>query len=625
LSGQPDSAEALFELALQTRRPTTREAQETARQKGLLYRIQQQPAAAAGFLGIILLLGLLLFRLWRSREKEHVAAYLADHQKSSLANQLAQAEQRAEQKNQFFAQIAADIRTPLTLAKIPAELLGTDHTRELSAAAQSLLRSVNRNLDRLQEFAQDIAQLAEPGMLQAEGLYMQPVLLPSFAADIRDSFELLAQARHIQFAYTLQLAPNAETILIDRNKLEKITLTLILNAFRATPPGGKITLDLSTQYLPDSSVHVECAVRDTGPHIPESDLRDILKWHKRGRPTDEGQTALLSVIGALSTRLGGKLTAANLLHEGARLTFTTQCQAGAPISHAIPSPAAASEPNTNLPKSGAKPVIHLIEDEADMRHLMLLGLQNAYQIVQHTDAESFLMRLQQEKQKFKADLLIIDLLLPGADGLSLIRTIRQMPALKNIPIVAMAGSNFVNHREQAFNDGADDYFTKPFNLQELSIRIHNLLQRRAQILKGTFVDTVASHTHIPAKPLASPIQAILLSVPEDKKEWVSQLISVIQKHMSNQDLDIALLAREMAVSERQLYRFAKSATTYSPNQLIHEVRLYSALNLLMTKHELPVAQVSLEVGFENPGYFSVVFKKRFGKNPSEIKNEPANS
>jgi transcriptional regulator GlxA family with amidase domain len=91
--------------------------------------------------------------------------------------------------------------------------------------------------------------------------------------------------------------------------------------------------------------------------------------------------------------------------------------------------------------------------------------------------------------------------------------------------------------------------------------------------------------------------------------------------MANQDLDIALLAREMAVSERQLYRFVKSATTFSPNQLIHEVRLYSALNLLMTKHEMPIAQVSLEVGFENPGYFSVVFKKRFGRNPSEIKNE----
>ncbi|MGI9159281.1 MAG: ATP-binding protein, partial [Saprospiraceae bacterium] len=386
LSGKPDSAELFLELVLQTRRPVTREEQKATDPDGLIYRIQQQPGSAAGLLGITLLLGFLAFRFWRSREKMREIEHpdLADHQKNNLAFKLAEAEQRAEQKNQLFAQIAADIRTPLTLAKIPAELLSTDHARELSTAAQSLLRSINRNLDRLQEFAQDIAQLAEPGMLQAEGLYMQPVLLPAFAADIRDSFELLAQARNIAFAYDLQLAPNAETIQIDRNKLEKIILTLILNAFRATPTGGKITLMLSTQFLPDSSVRLECTVRDTGPHIPESDLRDIQRWHKRGRPADEGQTAILSVIGALSTRLGGNLQAANLLHGGACIAFTTQCNPGAPVSRTIPiTDGVSSGTNTHLPQSIIKPVIHLIEDEADMRHLILLGLQNSYQIVQH--------------------------------------------------------------------------------------------------------------------------------------------------------------------------------------------------------------------------------------------------
>jgi DNA-binding response OmpR family regulator/signal transduction histidine kinase len=625
LNGRPDSAELCWRLALDAHLPAGDAKQESASQghSKHLFRAQQLPGAVAGLLGISLLLGLLLFRSLRSQESVRKAAHLAAQQKNSLSDQLTEAEQHAQQKNQLFAQIAADIRTPLTLAKIPVELLRADHAQDLTPAAQALLRSINRNLDRLQEFAQEIAQIAEPEMQQAEGLLLQPVYLPALAADIRDSFDLLAQTRNIQFVYELQLASNAEAVLTDRNKVEKIILTLILQAFRATPRDGKISLELRTDYLPDSSIQMTCAVRDTGPHIPDMDLKDILRWHKRGRLADEGQSAILSFTGELSKRLGGQMQAENLLQAGVRIRFQTRCHPSPIIAPIYMVHAEANTPSDEfIPPALDKPTVHLVEDDAEMRHLILIGLQKSCQIIQHADAESLLMYLQDKKQIIKADLLVVDLLLPGADGLSLIRTIRRMPALQTIPIIAMTSSNLANNREQAFSDGADAYFTKPFNIHDLSIRVHSLLQRRAQILQGNYAETLAAHTHVasPAPPV-SHVHTIMGIVPEGKKEWVTQLIGVIQKHMSNQDLDIALLAREMAVSERQLYRFAKSATTYSPNQLIHEVRLYSALNLLMTKHELPVAQVSLEVGFENPGYFSVVFKKRFGKNPSEIKNE----
>ncbi|MEY3248026.1 MAG: hypothetical protein RL742_69 [Bacteroidota bacterium] len=621
VNGRPDSAEICFRLADRARIAHKQGKRKTAQAGGAAW-LQAQPSIATILLGTTLLFGFLLFGLWRSRETMRKSAHLADQQKISLADQLADAEQHAQQKNHLFAQIAADLRTPLTLAKIPAELLSTDHARDLSPAAHALLRSITRNLDRLQELTQDIAQIAEPGIQQAEGLQLQPVFLPAFAADLRDCFEALAQTRNIQFAYSLQLAPNAEAVLTDRNKLEKIILTLILNAFRATPQGGKISLDFMTHYLPDNSIQIGCAIRDTGPHIQESDLQDLLKWHKRSKTTEDGQHAMLSFTGELAKRLGGQMQAENLLHAGVRISFQTRCQPSAPIAFAAPT-AIMPNPTSDeqIPQLQDKPIVHLIEDDADMRHLILIGLQKSFQIIQHTDAESLLVHLQDKKRKFKADLFIVDLLLPGADGLSLIRTMRQMAALKTIPIIAMTGGNLANNREHAFADGADAYFTKPFSMHELSVRVHSLLQRRAQILQGTFVETVASHTHVAPAPPTSPVHTIMENVPEGKQEWVTQLIGIIQKHMANQDLDIALLAREMAVSERQLYRFVKSATTFSPNQLIHEVRLYSALNLLMTKHEMPIAQVSLEVGFENPGYFSVVFKKRFGRNPSEIKNE----
>lgn len=620
VNGQPDSANLFLHRARHTQQPNpdAEHPDRTARVYGAI----SQPGLVVSLLGSILLLIFLLFRLWKSRGNALKAAHLSDVLEKNLSHQLEEATQHAQQRAKLFAQIAADIRTPLTLAKVPAELLSTDHAQELTPAAQALLRSIGRNLDRLQEFAQDIAQIAEPGIQQTEGLHLQPIFLPSLAADIRSSFDLLAQTQNIQFGYELHLAPNAEAVLTDRNKLEKIILTLILNAFRATPQGGKITLELTTHYLPDSSIQMVCAVRDTGAHIPDTDLKDILRWHKRGRQADEGQTAILSLTGELSKRLGGQMQAENLLQDGVRIGFQTRCHPGQMIAP-IPTIHSPANPisDESIPTALDKPTVHLIEDDADMRHLILIGLQKSCHIIQHPDAESFLVYLQDKKRKTKADLIVVDLLLPGADGLSLIRTARQTPALQSIPIIALHDTNLANNREQAFASGADDYFVKPYNLHELSTRIHNLLQRRAQILQGNSVETVGAHTHVAHTPPASPVHTIMDIVPEEKKEWVTQLIGVIQKHMSNQDLDIALLAREMAVSERQLYRFVKSATTFSPNQLIHEVRLYSALNLLTTKQDLPIAQVSLEVGFENPGYFSVVFKKRFGKNPSEIKNE----
>jgi transcriptional regulator GlxA family with amidase domain len=115
-------------------------------------------------------------------------------------------------------------------------------------------------------------------------------------------------------------------------------------------------------------------------------------------------------------------------------------------------------------------------------------------------------------------------------------------------------------------------------------------------------------------------EAILSNTPDTKKDWVSRVLEIIEQNLSNPNLDVAMLARELAVSDRQLFRFLKKYTGFSPNQLMHETRLCMAYHLLASNPAIPIAQVSLQVGFDNSGYFSVVFKKRFGINPSELRD-----
>lgn len=538
-----------------------------------------------------------------SKNKLNRYARTIEEDNRTLFEQKRKIEQLFESKNQLFSQITDDIRTPLTLSKIPAEILESNYAKELSSGARYLLQSILLNLNRLQDISQEIAHLSEPETL-APGL--RNLSLSDFAAEIRHSFALFAQTKNIHFSYNLQLENDTDVLPIDRSITEKTVLTLLLNAFKTTNSGGKITLEIRTQRLPDHTVSLEFAVRNDHAGSPE------------GRPDNDQSVSVkpsgLLIAGELAKRMNGRLESSILPGGNALTTLQLRCQPET-LQHleegALPQGATPLETSRQYDR----PVLYLIEDDADTATMLTTGLQYSFKVLHFENAESFLLYLTDSREK--ADLVIIDVKLPDTSGIQALRAIRKNPAIRMLPLIVVSGSNLSTTRNIAYQEGADDYIVKPFQVQELIPRIHNLMLRERLLQAAS---TVSEQPPASAEIYRQMKETILSNTPDTKKDWVSRVLEIIEQNLSNPNLDVAMLARELAVSDRQLFRFLKKYTGFSPNQLMHETRLCMAYHLLASNPAIPIAQVSLQVGFDNSGYFSVVFKKRFGINPSELRN-----
>ena len=201
------------------------------------------------------------------------------------------------------------------------------------------------------------------------------------------------------------------------------------------------------------------------------------------------------------------------------------------------------------------------------------------------------------------------------DGFELLHTIRENYILQNVPVIAFSTNRHPNIRDKALYNGVDDYLGIPFSVNELRLRILNILRRAKWYSK----EVTTSYPLVPE--ISGPFsQKFLQNIPDNKKPWMAQLLRLIEDNLQNEQLNVPLLANNMSVSNRQLFRIVKESTGLAPNQLIQEIRLNKALQLLGNQSDLSVSEVAYTVGMSNPSYFATAFKRRFQKNPFSYRN-----
>ncbi len=522
------------------------------------------------------------------------------------------------EQGRVSSQMAQVLTTPITLARVPAEYLLQHYSGQLSAREQSLLVAIQRNLDRLSEITQEMQLSRDPGQTPFSVFH-----LPSYVAEMRRCFEPMAKSRDIRFQPLLHLEPDTEALLADTLKFDKIVLNLLVNAFHYTPEGGEICLMLHTRQLTDRSVQLSCTVSDTGPALAAADLAHPGRWQYRGG-TEAGMGrsgAGLMLSHEIARAMDGSLHAANTEEGGAAFTVSVRC-AKASMQPAAAGKRAAEPANLPSPQS-PEGVLHIIEDDLDMLELLKMGLSPCFHIETYNSAEAFLQSAVKHagSGRIAFDAVLVDLTLPGMSGLELLQNIREHSLLKNIPVVVLTASSLAANREQAYQLGADDYIVKPFQMQELRIRLRNAVQRfssRAAVSleHGARRDATKK---IPAEARISPGKLILDTVPNKKREWFAELLQVIEDNLDDEQLSVPFLARKMAVSERQLFRLIKESTGFSPNQLVQEIRLGKALHLLEDHADMSIGDIAQQIGMGNPSYFAIAFKKRYRKSPSDFR------
>ncbi len=265
--------------------------------------------------------------------------------------------------------------------------------------------------------------------------------------------------------------------------------------------------------------------------------------------------------------------------------------------------------STNIANSSLKtqidtdgqPLMLVVEDNSDLRNYIASIFENQYQLIMAVDGEEGLAKA----IEFVPDVVISDLMMPKLDGLGFCEKLKTDERINHIPVVMLTAKASLADRLIGLEKGADDYLSKPFNKEELTVRVSNLVHQRALMRSKYSAQTVAI---IPT--LEAPQEPTLDEL------FIQKAKSTIDKHLDKSDFYVESFAEEMNLSLLQLRRKLKAITNETVVEFILNHRLERAADLLK-KGENTVSEIAYRVGFENLSYFSKVFQEKYGKPPSE--------
>jgi signal transduction histidine kinase/AraC-like DNA-binding protein/ligand-binding sensor domain-containing protein len=495
-----------------------------------------------------------------------------------------------ELKDRFFSNITHEFRTPLTLIISPLEKLAQDTS--LSPTAISAVRTAQRNSQQLlrliNEFL-DISKLNE-GQLHLKLSTGEP---DAFTADRVYSFEAAAAEKNINLTYTADGVSGL--YLFDEDKWEKIIVNLIGNALKFTPPNEKVAVRLTA---PENEM-IQLEVEDNGPGIPVEQQGKIFdrfyQIDDSSIRTSGGTGIGLSLVKELVGLMKGEIRLAS--EAGKSTIFTVKI----PLQkHKGDTIHVQREINTPVPAANGDdetPLLLIAEDNDELRSFIVESMQPHYRVLQ-TDNGISAAKLALEELP---DIIISDVMMPGQDGYDLCHICKSDNRTAHIGFILLTAKAAHDARLKGLGVGADDYITKPFHLEELRLRVANLLQLQQK--QRIFLQSTLMNTS-PEKDLPGISDPFLL-----------QLYQEMDSKLDDPELGVDYLCKAMGMSKSTLNRKLKSLLDTSPNQLIRQYRLQKASKLLLNGAD--ITSVAYKVGFSTPSYFSQSFKEQYGVTPSE--------
>jgi signal transduction histidine kinase/ligand-binding sensor domain-containing protein/DNA-binding response OmpR family regulator len=505
-----------------------------------------------------------------------------------------------EMKLRFFTNISHEFRTPLTLILSPLDDLlkkvkDPEEEESLSIMrrnARHLLTLVNQLLDfrkldmnaqTLQKSLGDIVQFVK----QQTGLFVEVMARKEIA------FQFTSQLTHLYMYF-------------DAEKLSTVLINILSNAYKFTPDEGKIALDLSR--TDDGNIRI--SVTDNGTGIPENELDKIFdrfyQVKNEGSLHYQGSGIGLHISKEFVLLHGGEIRAENVPEGGARFIILLPCKEEVTeVEDETTPPSADNEKATDEDVAleeewipNRLPKILIVEDNKDLRTLLVSRLKEQYSILQAADgAEGLAIAL-----KEIPDMILSDVMMPGMDGLELCKSIKGDIRTSHIPLILLTAKTGEESKLEGLTAGADDYITKPFNQEILQIKMHNLIETRKR-------NQIALEKQIKIEPSKITVNSL------DEK-LIRKAIEYTETNISNPDFSVEELSRELGMSRVHLYKKLSSLTGKTPIEFIRIIRLKRAAQLLK-ESQLTVSEIAYEVGFNNPKYFRKYFKDEFGVLPSQ--------
>ena len=532
------------------------------------------------------------------RDSEHTVRDQADSLKDLL-----------ELKERLFTNISHEFRTPLTLMLGPIENL-IKNVEDPQAMAQ--LQMARRNGKRVLRLVDQLLELSK--LSSDEPLVRSPQPLKPIVESVIEAFRPYARDKGVALSVMTNEHLWADC---DPDAIERLLMNLLSNALKFTPWGGRVNVVLrereNGQGQPEE---VELIVFDTGKGIPHDQQQAVFERFKRANELGEaipGSGIGLALVRELTEAHGGKVTLESESDKGTVVTVLLPRYRVKPgvdhkserfLTEALRLEVEALEQPEPMLTDDAdrrgvgQPMVLVIEDSLDMQAYLHYLLSADYEVNLAGDGKSGV----DYAREHVPDIVLCDVMLPKMDGYEVVHELKSNNATSHIPIIMLTARSDESSRLEGLREHVDDYLTKPFNDEELLLRITNLLAVR-DILKARFSGQLLEGEN-PQSNLKEP-----------ERRFIENLERVMEKHHGDEELTIIQLADYMAMSVRQLQRKLKALTDQQPNGYLRLYRLKRSLALLQEGRR--ISEVAYAVGFGSPAHFASCFRAKFGCTPTE--------
>lgn len=546
----------------------------------------------------LLLLGIAAFVFYFFLTKFKLTTSLALERKNQE-----ETEKLNKQKLRFFANMSHELRTPLTLIMGHLELL---------KKSSPLMAKQREEVDMAYRTAEDMVDMVRDQLsfikMEEGGFQLHPVSgdLVSFVSNIIDDFQVLARQKSISLSYTSSLSECKTSF--DRGNLKKVFYNLLSNAFKYTKEEiGIIRVNLGQ----DRPGEVFIRITDNGIGIDENSVGKVFERFYQSDNAinrDASMTGAgigLSMASEIISMHKGRITLNS--KEGQGSTFTVFLPV---LEDAVPSEAVVSETVLSQndvtqiePTSSKKRKLLLVEDDEALRNMLVEVFQPQFKVLVASNGKEGLMVAERESP----DLIISDIMMPVMTGDVFCRNIKSNFDTSHIPVILLTALADVQDSIHGFNCGADDYITKPFNIELLVARSIGLLNNRA-LLQKRFSSAEQSDPQ-------------MLTENNEDIEFIGRLIRLIEDNIFDKNISVSYLCEQLAMGHTKLFNKIKGLTGRSPQELILSVKIKYAARMLREQTSLNVSDIAYQLGYNSLNYFGKCFKSAFGMSPSAYRKE----
>ncbi len=558
---------------------------------------------------------IVLISRWRSKKLKEENADLENlikertleihHKNELLMHQTEKLVQINDAKTELYSNITHEFRTPITVILGMADTLKENVKDKKFKGAKKSLEMIRRNGKDLLHLVNEMLDLAksESGNMELQLVQADVVPLVKY---LSESFNSLAEVNQIN----LTVYSEIETLNMDfdGDKLTSIISNLLTNAIKFTPASGKISVHIN-EIFKNKKPYLNIKVKDNGIGIPDDELPNIFNRYYQAEAKSsrkiKGTGIGLALTKEFVDLMKGTIEVKSMLNKGTEFVVLIPVTRNAPTTkntgidnkeHTTILSPSTEDIEVSQKTNSELPLVLIIEDNKDVAHYLKTCLKNKYETIHAIDG---IMGID---MAFKTipDIIITDVMMPGKDGFEVCKTLKADERTDHIPIIILTAKVTIEDRLTGLSHGADAYLSKPFNKEELFIRLDQLV-----LLRKKLIDKIQK---------TGFDQFLNKRSKNPKIQFLQKIVTLIHQEIGNSNFESGYLAKKLLLSDSQVYRKIKAITGKSTAVFIRSIRLQYAKELLKNTNKT-VSEIAYEVGFNDPSWFSRAFKEEFGYAP----------